>query len=93
MRMALDLGLHRALEKLADSNPATASSSSMMSIGEASPDSAGGSITGRRRTEEQERDLGQERSRSSLTANLLMSLFSSVDHSRISAHLALPLLV
>lgn len=61
MRMAMDLGLHRALEKLADSNPL--SLMMMSSISEASPDSAGGSSSIRRRTEEQERDLGKLTSR------------------------------
>ena len=57
MRMAMDLGLHRALEKLVDSNPL--SSNMLSSINEASPDSVGGSSSVRRRTEDQERDLGE----------------------------------
>ena len=54
MRMALDLGLHRALEKLADS------SSTSPAASEGSPESSGLSTTGtglRKRSEEEERDL------------------------------------
>lgn len=45
MRMALDLGLHRALEKLADSNTSALTSGS---------DSSGG----KKRSDDEERDLG-----------------------------------
>ena len=45
MRMALDLGLHRALEKLADSNTSALTSGS---------DGSGG----KKRSDDEERDLG-----------------------------------
>lgn len=46
MRMALDLGLHRALEKLADSNTSALTSNASDASG------------GRKRSDEEERDLG-----------------------------------
>lgn len=62
MRMALDLGLHRALEKLADDS-------------------------GKKRTEEEERDLGMHRSDCSPASR------TNYYPSRVGAYLAMPLLV
>lgn len=53
MRMALDLGLHRALEKLAE----TTSGSPSTGHGPTTPESGSGS--GRRRSDDEERDLGK----------------------------------
>lgn len=72
MRMALDLGLHRALEKLAEnSGPTVSGTSHGGGVGNSGafggPNTPDSGTSGRRRSEDEERDLGKYPAHHSVT--------------------------